>query len=91
MRAESGRPPRPSLRVCELHTQSIGVGAPRVSDASDYAPVSEHVTIATIALQHEHDPIDRRRALRAGFRHFVPKPVEIDELAAVVRTVADQH
>lgn len=88
MRAESGRPPRPSLRVCELHTQSIGVGAPRVSDASDYAPVSEHVTIATIALRHEHDLIDRRRALRAGF--FVPKP-EIDGLAAVVRTVADQH
>jgi CheY-like chemotaxis protein len=47
--------------------------------------------VPVVALTAFTQPEDRRRALRAGFRHFVPKPVEIDELAAVVRTVADQH
>jgi CheY-like chemotaxis protein len=47
--------------------------------------------VPVVALTAFTQPQDRRRALRAGFRHFVPKPVEIDELAAVVRTVADQH
>jgi PAS domain S-box-containing protein len=47
--------------------------------------------VPIVALTAFTQPEDRRRALRAGFRHFVPKPVEIDELAAVVRTVADQR
>lgn len=34
-------------------------------------------------------PEDQRRALRAGFKHFVPRPVEVDALADVVRTVVD--
>jgi signal transduction histidine kinase len=47
--------------------------------------------VPVVALTAFTQPEDRRRALRAGFRHFVPKPVEINELAAVVRTVLDQH
>jgi PAS domain S-box-containing protein len=47
--------------------------------------------VPIVALTAFTQPDDRRRALRAGFRHFVPKPVEIDELAAVVRTVVDQR
>ena len=47
--------------------------------------------VPVVALTAFTQPGDRRRALRAGFRHFVPKPVEIDELAAVVRTVAGQR
>ena len=47
--------------------------------------------VPIVALTAFTQPEDRRRALRAGFRHFVPKPVEIDELAAVVRTVTDRH
>ena len=47
--------------------------------------------VPVVALTAFTQPEDRRRALRAGFRHFVHKPVEIDELAAVVRTVAVQH
>ena len=47
--------------------------------------------VPVVALTAFTQPEDRRRALRAGFRHFVPKPVEVDELAAVVRTVADQR
>jgi PAS domain S-box-containing protein len=47
--------------------------------------------VPVVALTALTQPEERRRALRAGFRHFVPKPVEIDELAAVVRSVADQR
>jgi len=47
--------------------------------------------VPVVALTAFTRPEDRRRALRAGFRHFVPKPVEIDELAALVRVVADQR
>jgi len=47
--------------------------------------------VPIVALTAFTQPEDRRRALRAGFRHFVPKPVEVDELAAVVRMVADQR
>jgi len=48
-------------------------------------------SVPIVALTGFTQPEDRRRALRAGFRHFVPKPVEIDELAAVVRSVADEQ
>ena len=41
--------------------------------------------VALTALAH---PEDRRRALTAGYQQFVPKPVQADELAAVVRTLA---
>jgi PAS domain S-box-containing protein len=41
--------------------------------------------IALTALAH---PEDRRRALTAGYQSFVPKPVEVDELAAVIRRVS---
>jgi PAS domain S-box-containing protein len=43
--------------------------------------------VPVVALTAFTQPEDRRRALRAGFRHFVPKPVEIDELAGVVRGI----
>jgi PAS domain S-box-containing protein len=52
---------------------------------------SRIANVPIVALTAFTQPEDRSRALRAGFRHFVHKPVEIDELAAVVRTVADQH
>jgi PAS domain S-box-containing protein len=41
--------------------------------------------VALTALAHSDD---RRRALVAGYQQFIPKPVEADELAAVVRTLA---
>jgi CheY-like chemotaxis protein len=47
--------------------------------------------VPVVALTAFTQPEDRRRALSAGFRHFVPKPVELDELAAVVRTVVHRH
>ena len=38
--------------------------------------------VALTALAH---PEDRRRALTAGYQSFVPKPVEVEELAAVIQ------
>jgi len=52
---------------------------------------SEMAGVPVVALTAFTQAEDRRRAIRAGFKHFVPKPVEIDELAAVVRTVADRR
>jgi PAS domain S-box-containing protein len=43
--------------------------------------------VPAVALTGYAKPEDRRRALGAGFQKFVPKPVEIHELAAVVRTL----
>ena len=34
---------------------------------------------------------DQRRALMAGFQKFVPKPVHLDELASVVKSLADRR
>ncbi|HEX6973668.1 MAG TPA: hybrid sensor histidine kinase/response regulator, partial [Vicinamibacterales bacterium] len=44
--------------------------------------------VPAVALTGFAEAEDRRRALMAGFQQFVPKPVEADELAAVVRTLA---
>ena len=52
---------------------------------------SDIAGVPVVALTAFTQPEDRRRAMRAGFKHFVPKPVEIDELAAVVRTVAERR
>ncbi len=52
---------------------------------------SEVAGVPVVALTAFTQPEDRRRAIRAGFKHFVPKPVELDELAAVVRRVADRR
>jgi len=52
---------------------------------------SDIAGVPVVALTAFTQPDDRRRAMRAGFKHFVPKPVEIDELAAVVRTVAERR
>jgi len=52
---------------------------------------SDIAGVPVVALTAFTQPEDRRRAMRAGFKHFVPKPVEIDELAAVVRTVVDRR
>jgi PAS domain S-box-containing protein len=45
--------------------------------------------VPAVALTAYSQPEDRRRALLAGFQQFVPKPVEVDELAAVVRRLAE--
>ena len=52
---------------------------------------SETAMVPIVALTGFTQPEDRRRAMRAGFKHFVPKPVEIDELASVVRTVVERR
>jgi PAS domain S-box-containing protein len=41
--------------------------------------------VPAVALTAYSRPEDQRRALGAGFQTFVPKPVEVQELAAVVR------
>ena len=45
--------------------------------------------VPAIALSAYAQPDDMERALAAGFQKFVPKPVEVDALAAVVRALAD--
>ena len=47
--------------------------------------------VPAVALTGFAEAEDRRRALMAGFQQFVPKPVEADELAAVVRTLAGRR
>jgi PAS domain S-box-containing protein len=89
--------------IVELHggqVQAWSEGANRGATFSVQIPVPAVQGVAAAAnpavepplagLTASTQPEDRRRALRAGFRHFVPKPVEIDELAAVLRTVMDQ-
>jgi PAS domain S-box-containing protein len=44
--------------------------------------------IPAVALTGLAHPEDRRRALTAGYQSFVPKPVEVDELAAVIRRLS---
>jgi PAS domain S-box-containing protein len=48
---------------------------------------SDRGALPAVALTGLAHPEDRRRALKAGYQSFVPKPVEVDELAAVVRRV----
>jgi PAS domain S-box-containing protein len=50
-------------------------------------PEKELGTIPAVALTGFVHADARRRALGAGYQRFVPKPVEVDELAAVVRTL----
>ena len=47
--------------------------------------------IPAVALTGYADQEDQDRALTAGFQKFVPKPVEVDELAAVVRLLAERR
>ena len=47
--------------------------------------------LPAVALTVYSAPEDRRRALTAGFQSFVPKPVEMRELAAIVRTLAERR
>ncbi len=47
--------------------------------------------VPAVALTAYCQPEDQHRALTAGFQEFVPKPVEIGELAAVVRTLAERR
>jgi PAS domain S-box-containing protein len=47
--------------------------------------------VPAVALTGFAEAEDRRRALMAGFQQFVPKPVEADALAAVVRTLAGRR
>jgi PAS domain S-box-containing protein len=54
-------------------------------------PVHGVNDVPAVALTAYCQPEDQDRALTAGFHEFVPKPVEIDELAAVVRTLAERR
>jgi PAS domain S-box-containing protein len=47
--------------------------------------------VPAVALTGFTQTEDRNRALTAGFQQFIPKPVEADELAAVIRTLADSR
>jgi PAS domain S-box-containing protein len=47
--------------------------------------------IPAVALTAYCQPEDQRRALMAGFQMFVPKPVQLTELADVVRTLAERR
>jgi len=47
--------------------------------------------LPAIALTGMVHPEDRRRALTAGYQSFVPKPVEVTELADVIRRIARKH
>ena len=47
--------------------------------------------LPAVALTGLAHPEDRRRALTAGYQSFVPKPVEVGELAAVIRRVAGKR
>jgi CheY-like chemotaxis protein len=44
--------------------------------------------IPAVALTGLASAADRRRALSAGYQSFVPKPVEADDLATVIRRLA---
>jgi PAS domain S-box-containing protein len=46
--------------------------------------------VPAVALTAYCQPEDQTRALDAGFQEFVPKPVQLVDLAAVVRTLADR-
>ena len=46
--------------------------------------------VPAVALTGLPDADERGRALTAGFQQFIPKPVEADELARVVRSLAHQ-
>ena len=47
--------------------------------------------LPAVALTGLAHPEDRRRALTAGYQSFVPKPVEVSELAEVIRRIARKH
>jgi len=47
--------------------------------------------VPAVALTAYCQPEDQQRALRAGFQKFVPKPVAVEELAAVVRSLAERR
>ena len=47
--------------------------------------------LPAVALTGLAHPEDRRRALTAGYQSFVPKPVEVSELANVIRRIARKH
>ncbi len=47
--------------------------------------------LPAVAMTGMAHPEDRRRALTAGFQSFVPKPVEVGELADVIRRLSRKH
>jgi len=47
--------------------------------------------LPAVALTGLAHPEDRRRALTAGYQSFVPKPVEVSELAEVIRRIVRKH
>ena len=47
--------------------------------------------VPAVALSAYSQPEEQRRALIAGFQEFVPKPVHVRELAAVVKTLAERR
>jgi len=53
-------------------------------------PSGREGTVPTLALPAYARPGDRARALTAGFQQYIAKPVEPDELAAVVAKLAER-
>lgn len=47
--------------------------------------------VPAVALTGLSDVGERGRALTAGFQQFIPKPVEVDQLARVVRSLAQRR
>jgi PAS domain S-box-containing protein len=47
--------------------------------------------VPAVALTAYCQPEDQQRALTAGFQEFVPKPVALEELAALVRSLAERR
>ena len=48
----------------------------------------ESQRLPAVAMTGMAHPEDRRRALTAGYQSFVPKPVEVSELCAVIRRLS---
>jgi CheY-like chemotaxis protein/nitrogen-specific signal transduction histidine kinase len=86
---------REALEVLEEFKPDVLVSDIRMPGEDGYALIrriraleSDAGTLPAVALTGLAHPEDRRRALTAGYQSFVPKPVEVDELAAVIRRVS---
>ena len=86
---------REALEVLEDFKPDVLLSDLRMPDEDGYTLIrriraldSGAGALPAIALTGLAHPEDRRRALTAGYQSFVPKPVEVDELAAVIRRVS---
>ena len=87
---------REALEVMSRFRPDVLVSDLRMPGEDGYAliqrvrqlPPGARPDVPAIALTGLVHPEDQRRALRAGYQSFVPKPVEVDDLAAVIQRVA---